>query len=117
MTIPKFLVHIGGAWVDPMTVIATDELFGDEDPAWANVRVILATGHVLFGRRTPARVVEAVRHPEAEDHAEEATEQYPDPQVAAADRARRRLGRGRDGAPSSLETLRSARAELDGPDT
>jgi hypothetical protein len=116
VTVPKILVHIGEAWVDPAAVIGMDDQFGEGAPPWANSRVVLATGHILFGRRTAARIAQAVRNPERENHADEATEAYPDPQVLAAERARRRLGRGRDGAPSSLEALRSLRAESDDSD-
>lgn len=116
MTVPKILVHIGEAWVDPTAVIGMDDQFGDGAPPWANSRVVLSTGLILYGRRTAARVAQAVRNPEQENQADEANEVYPDPQVLAADRARRRMGRGRGGAPPSIGPLRSSRSESDDAD-
>jgi transcriptional regulator with XRE-family HTH domain len=88
---PKYLISIGGeAWVDPQDVSGIDASFDEDDPPWANVRVLLRSGLVLFGQRTPERVAHAVRHPELEHEAEEATEAFPDPQALAPQRARTR---------------------------
>jgi hypothetical protein len=89
---PKILISIGDAWVDPYAVIAVDDTLTNDDPGWPNVRVILSTGHIVFGRRQPARVVAAVRHPDREVESDESTETYPDPQHGARSRARRSYG-------------------------
>lgn len=88
---PKYLITIGQAWVDPREVIAVDDQFGEDTPEWANVRVILRSGQPIFGRRTPERVVQAVRHPDLEHEADEATEAFPDQQQQATARASRRV--------------------------
>lgn len=90
---PKLLVSIGDAWVDPHAVVAVDDLLEDDDPSWSNVRVILATGHIVFGRRSPSRVVQAVRYPEREVAADEPSETFPEPRQGAQHRAGRRSGR------------------------
>lgn len=90
---PKHLISIGDAWVDPRQVAAVDDAVEDGDPSWSNVRVILSSGQIVFGRRSPARVVQAVRHPEREVTANEPTEAFPEPQQGAQRRARRRSGR------------------------
>lgn len=89
---PKILITIGDAWVDPHDVIAVDATFTESDPPWPNVRVILSTGHIVYGLRTPERVVQAIRHPDGEVEADEGTEVFPDLQVGARRRAVRRAG-------------------------
>lgn len=91
---PKILIPLGDAWVDPKHVIAVDTSFDDEDPGWPNIKVTLSTGHVIYGMRTPLKVVRAIRHPELDDYDEE-TERETDGTSrgeSAADRARRRYG-------------------------
>lgn len=102
---PKYLVSLGGdTWVDPLAVVAVDATFADGDPAWANVRVALSTGLIVFGMRAPARVAHAIRHPEEENEAEESSEVYPDRQALATDRARRR-GRNAHGQPAAIREI------------
>lgn len=92
---PKALIFLGDAWVDPEHVVAVDANFADDDPDWANVRVITTTGHIMYGLRSPERVVAAIRHPELEVEADEPGEQFPDQQARARRRHRRReAGRG-----------------------
>ena len=90
---PKVLIWIGDAWVDPHEVVAIDTLFTADDPAWPNVRVILSTGHVVFGLRAAVQVARAVRHPDLEVEADETTKIYADLEAGAGVRARRRSGR------------------------
>lgn len=106
MARPKYLISLGEAWVDPYEVAAIDETFSDDDPPWANVRVILLNGKIVYGLRAPERIARAVRHPEQEHEAEEDGEVYPDRAEQAQRRARRRnssqptprpLRRGDDG--------------------
>lgn len=74
----RHLTHLGGAWVDPSLVIGIEAAYRPEDPAWAAVRVTLATGHAIFGQRSPASVARAVRYPDQEDAANEAREDSPE---------------------------------------
>jgi hypothetical protein len=88
---PKVLIALGDAWVDPAHVIGVDTTFTDEDPSWANVKVILDTGQEVCGMRAPARVVAAIRHPELDAYDEETgTEIDGAEPPSAAERARRR---------------------------
>jgi hypothetical protein len=89
--IPKTLISIGDAWVDPDEVIAVDTWFDADAPNWANCRVMLRNGQILYGLRAPARVAGAIRRPESdrydEEHEREEDGSVPE---TAAERARRR---------------------------
>jgi hypothetical protein len=86
---PRYLIWIGdNAWVDPFEVIAVDAYLEEGDPSWARCRVLLRSGHIRFGLRSPERVVAAVRHPERESEVAEAREIHPDPETLSSERHR-----------------------------
>lgn len=100
---PKHLVWIGdAAWVDPAEVIAVDAHFETGAPAWARVRIILSTDRVIYGMRSPARVAQAIRHPELESEVDEALEPPLTTEELDEDRRRRRVRT----VPAALEPLR-----------
>lgn len=101
--VPRVLICIGDAWVDPAEVMAVDAAFSEEDPAWANVRVTLRTGQPIYGMRTPSRVVQAVRRPEADAYDEESMREADGSEAESpADRARRRSGQGGGAGPRPI---------------
>jgi hypothetical protein len=100
MAPPKLLVWIG----DDAGIDAT---FDDDEPAWATVRVILKTGHIVFGVRSPVAVARAVRHPEQDVEAEETAEHAPP--ARRHDRRPRRIDAPRRARPGDGDGRQSSR--------
>lgn len=99
----KVLICLGGAWVDPAHVIGIDSTFGEDDPGWPNVKVILDTGQEVYGLRPPEKVVSAIRKPQLDDY-DELTETEGDGTrpLSPSERAKRRARPGTRGTIGPL---------------